>query len=440
MRSGRLTVDRHERRVESARLLARIRIDSNNPPITIVGGPNNRRLRNRRSPENNLVRWIVQRIRQRSAVKIRVDCKSLRLSGRGLRRKQGEREGRDKRQARKKAAMHRHLMLEGGGRVPTRKKALAFLRRQVPRIVVGCSLREYPIMKHISHLLLVISIGIFSSSCSKKEDAPPPAASPTEKLTVVKADAAPCINGLRPSKEPMAVLRKGDLVYVRSENKGHLAWKNKIDGVEAKRDSDMVIISRFTSTDEQLYAFTQDLGEVVDAPTPAVICAEIDRLNIRFAHVTCLGGLQRHRSLSGHTTGFVVCNESPCPIATVDHNNGSKVNVVTVDGMIDVRPMIIDGHSMLLTSRRYRKDDGKWTGGALVPVDLSGPVPALRKEIPLDDIDARDATLVRTRLAQFELKGNQVRVYGDRIVTERETGTEKSREPFEETHSLTAAP
>jgi hypothetical protein len=256
-------------------------------------------------------------------------------------------------------------------------------------------------------------------------------------MTVVRSDVAPCINGLRPSKEPMAVLRKGDLVYIRSENKGHLVWKNKIDGVETTRDSDMVIISRFPGTDEQLYAFTKDLGEEVDAPTPAVFCAEIDRLNIRFNHVTCLGGLQRHRSLSGHTTGFVVCNDSPCPIATVD---GSKVNVVTVDGLVDVRPMIVDGHSLLLTTRRYRNTDGSWTGGAFVPVDLSGPAPVLRKEIPLDDIDARDATLIRTRMAQFELKGNQVRVFGDRIVTERASGIEKSREPFEETHSLTAAP
>lgn len=235
----------------------------------------------------------------------------------------------------------------------------------------------------------------------------------------------------------MAVLRKGDLVYIRSENKGHLAWKNKIDGIETTRDGDMVIISRFLSTDEQLYTFTKDLGETIDVPTTATICAEIDRLNIRFAHLTCVGGLQRHRSLSGHTTGFVVCNESPCPIATVD---GSKVNVVTVDGLIDVRPMIVDGHSMLLTTRRYRNADGSWTGGALVPVDLSGSAPVLRKEIPLDDIDGRDGTLIRTRMAQFELKGNQVRVFGDRLVTERASGTEKSREPFEETHSLTAAP
>jgi hypothetical protein len=296
---------------------------------------------------------------------------------------------------------------------------------------------EYPLMKHISHLILAASIAFSAVSCGKKEDAPTPPAVTTEKLTVVSSDVAPCLNGMRPTKEPVAVLRKGDLVYLRSENKGHLTWKNKIDGIEATRDSDMILVSRFPSPDEQLYAFTKDLGEVVDAPTPAVICAEIDRLNLRFPHLTCLGGLQRHRSLSGHTTGFVVCNESACPIATVD---GSKINVVTIDGMIDVRPMIVDGHSLLLTTRRYRKADGAWTGGALVPVDLSGPVPLLRQEIPLDDIDARDANLVRTRMAQYELKGNQVRVFGDRIVTERVTGTEKSRDPFEETHSLTATP
>ena len=56
--------------------------------------------------------------------------------------------------------------------------------------------------------------------------------------------------------------------------------------------------------------------------------------------------------------------------------------------------------------------------------------------IQVDDVDARDATIIRTRSAQFEVKGNSVRVFGDRIETERETGTVKSRVPFEETHSL----
>jgi hypothetical protein len=290
-------------------------------------------------------------------------------------------------------------------------------------------------MKQISIFFLTAAIALLSTNCSKK-DAPPSAGASTEKLTAVVSEVGPCINGLRPSKEPMAVLRKGDLVYVRSEIKGHLVWKNKVDGIDTTRDSDMVIVSRFPGN-EQLYAFTKDLGETIDVPSTAFICGEIERANIRLTHLVCSEGLQRHRSLSGHTTGFVICNDGPCPIATVD---GSKANVITVDGLIDIRPMIIDGHSMLLASRRYRRADGTWTGGSLLPIDLSGPVPTLRKEIPLDDIDARDPALVKTRLAQFELKGNQVRVFGDRIVTERESGKQASSEKFDEMHSLTATP
>ncbi len=288
-------------------------------------------------------------------------------------------------------------------------------------------------MKHISASIVAIAISVAASGCGKKEDKPTPSAAPlTEKLTIVASYAAPCINGLRPSKEPMAVLRKGDLVYVRSESKGHLSWKQKIDGVEATRDSDMVIISRFLGN-EQLYAFKKDLGEVVDVPTTAVICDEINRADIRLTHFTCTEALQRHRSLSGHTAGFVICNEGACPVASVE---GDKVHVITVDGMIDLRPIIVDGHTIFLAIRRFRRAEGTWTGGAIVPIDLTSPKPSVRKEIQLDEVDARDATIIRTRSAQFEVKGNSVRVFGDRAETERDTGTDKSRVPFEETHSL----
>ena len=80
-------------------------------------------------------------------------------------------------------------------------------------------------MKHVSASTLVVALVVASAGCGKKQDnapaQPPPA---TEKLTLVAADIAPCLNGLRPTKEPTAILRKGDLVYVRSDSKGHLSW------------------------------------------------------------------------------------------------------------------------------------------------------------------------------------------------------------------------
>jgi len=67
---------------------------------------------------------------------------------------------------------------------------------------------------------------------------------------------------------------------------------------------------------------------------------------------------------------------------------------------------------------------------------MSSSVPKVGNEIQLDEVDARDSALVRTRSAQFEIKGNVVRVFGDRAETERTTGVDKSRVPFEETHVL----
>jgi hypothetical protein len=289
-------------------------------------------------------------------------------------------------------------------------------------------------MKHILASIVAVVLSVAASGCSKKEDKP--AQPVTEKLTIVASDAAPCINGLRPTKEPMAVLRKGDLVYVRSESKGHLNWKQKIDGVEATRDSDMVIISRFLGN-EQMYTFTKDLGQTVDVPTTAIFCNEIDHAGIHLTYFTCTDALQRHQSLSGHTAGYVICNDGPCPVASVD---GDKVHVVTVDGMVDLRPVIVDGHTVFLAIRRFRRADGSWTGGAIQPIDMTNATPSLRKEIQLDEVDARDATIIHTRSAQFEVKGNSLRIFGDRADTERATGTDKSRVPFEETYPLTGTP
>jgi hypothetical protein len=284
-----------------------------------------------------------------------------------------------------------------------------------------------------SILAIAIAIATATSGCGKKEESgPAQAPAATEKLTIVAADVAPCINGLRPTKEPMAILRKGDLVYVRSESKGHLSWKQKVEGVEMTRDSDMVIISRAPGN-EQLYTFTKDLGEIVEVPSAASICGEIDRAGIRLTHYVCTEALQRHRSSSGHTAGFIICNDGQCPIASIA---GDKAHVITVDGMIDLRPIIVDGRTIFLAVRRFNRNAGTWTGGAIVPIDMSGAEPVVRAEIQLDEVDARDAAVVRTRSAQFEVKGNSVRVFGDRAETERETGKDKSRAPYEETHGL----
>jgi len=288
-------------------------------------------------------------------------------------------------------------------------------------------------MKHVSASTLVVALVVASAGCGKKQDnapaQPPPA---TEKLTLVAADIAPCLNGLRPTKEPTAILRKGDLVYVRSDSKGHLSWKQKVDGVEMSRDSDMVIVSR-SPGNEQLHAFTKDLGDSIDVPTAAFFCGEIDRAGIRLTRLACSDALQRHRTSSGTTVGFVICNDGPCPIVSVENH---KAHVIHVDAMIDVRPIIVDGRTILLATRRFNRNDGTWTGGAVVPIDMSSSVPKVGNEIQLDEVDARDSALVRTRSAQFEIKGNVVRVFGDRAETERTTGVDKSRVPFEETHVL----
>ncbi len=288
-------------------------------------------------------------------------------------------------------------------------------------------------MPHRFTLVLITAVASFSLGCRKPEEKPPaPQSPPTEQLTIVKSPSSPCLNGMRPAKDPVAVLRQGDLVEFISEKKGHLSWKEKIDGVDATRDSDMVLIRR-SPGNEQLYAFTQDFGETFDVPAASFICEGIEKAGIRMTFASCRENLQRHRSSSGRIAAFVMCVDGPCPVAVVDDG---KVNVITVESMNSLRPLVVGGQTIFLATHRFRRDDGKWTGGSLVPIDVSGPAPVARPEIQIDDVDARDPTIIRARSGQFEVKGNSVRVFGDRAETERDTGTDKSRVPFEETHSL----
>lgn len=374
----------------------------------------------------------MHRIRQRSAVKVGIQRKRLGLSLRQLRCEERQREGSENRQTRSKAAMHTDLPDQTYfEQIRSCRKHVLTVGVKFDPLMLRSAAR--PAMIHHFSLALVAAFASFSLGCRKPDEKPPaPQPPPTERLVIVKSLTSPCLNGMRPAKEPTALLRQGDLVEIISEKKGRLSWKEKIEGVESTRDSDVVLIRR-SPGNEQLYAFTQDFGETFDVPAASVICEGIDKAGIRMPFASCPESLQRHRSSSGRIAAFVMCVEGPCPVAVADEG---KINVISVDGMNELRPMFVGGRTIFLATHRFRRDDGKWTGASLVPIDVSGAAPVARPEIQLDDVDARDATIVRTRTVQFEVKGTSVRVFGERAETERDTGTDKSRVPFEETHSL----
>lgn len=289
--------------------------------------------------------------------------------------------------------------------------------------------KRMPLAYRSACVLATLTVTLMTS-CGKKKETP--AAATTEKMTVVASDVAPCLNGLRPTKEPMAVLRKGDLIYVRGEPKGHLVWKEKVDGVVTTRDSDMILFSRWPST-EELYVFTKDLGETIDVPNVATFCDAIQKSGAKWQRYECKNALQRHRTASGKFVGYIVCTEGQCPVAL--HHEG-QTQVITIDGLLDLRSYIVDGQTIFLATKRFSKNEGTWTGGAIVPIDFSGATPKTLPEIPLDEVDARDVAIVRTRTVQTELRGKTMRVFGDKAETERASGVVKSKEAFDETHQL----
>jgi hypothetical protein len=112
------------------------------------------------------------------------------------------------------------------------------------------------------------------------------------------------------------------------------------------------------------------------------------------------------------------------------------VSVLGVENLGAARFFQGKKRSMLLATVRWTKDEGKQSGGALVPILLDGPVPVRGDDIPIDRVDARDPARVIDHIVQVQITPTEVIVKGEETVKSATTGATLSKKPIEEKHPL----
>lgn len=268
--------------------------------------------------------------------------------------------------------------------------------------------------------------------------APPAPAPPTVRMLVVRSADAPLLNEVEDDEPAAEVAHRGDLLEL-IRPLPPMAWKAHVGRVIGERDGAMAEVRRAPG-DAILFGFASDLGEEAEVPAGAWVCDAIaaDRsLPAAAKQGRCADLLRMTRLDSGAVAAFVPCASGPCPVALV---KDGVVEATAVDGIVagSVVPGGTDG--VLLLETRWVRENGAWSGSALVPVALSGGRLKRLKEIPVDEVDSRDAVTVTSRDAVYDVTPadgrTRVAVTGKRRTVQRADARELAATSISESHVL----
>jgi hypothetical protein len=261
-------------------------------------------------------------------------------------------------------------------------------------------------------------------------------------MAVVKSADAPFLNELEDDEPPAEVGHAGELAdVVKPLPPLKAAWRAPMgDGTTGEREGPMAEVS-WTQGGSILYAFAKDLGDVHDVPTAQWICEQFEgnaSLPETARRTRCTTLLRRVLLPSGAILAFAPCASGPCPVAVL---RDGKVGAVAVDGIVSGRVVPGGKDGIALLSTRWTRADGKWSGGTLVPVALSGGRPKRLADIPTDEVDARDQLKVSSREVKVQITqpvagGSLVRVSGRRRLVNGQDGRELSTAPIDERRSF----
>jgi hypothetical protein len=269
---------------------------------------------------------------------------------------------------------------------------------------------------------------LLSAACTK---APP---APTERRPLIATAEAPLLKEAEDDEPAADIARAGEVVELVRELYP-LRWEAKMGQTTGKRDGLLVQV-RQAPGEGIFFGFKSDFGPEADVPLVPWICAAMaadPSLPAAARRPNCNDRLRRFRMQDGAFAVYLICSEGPCPIGIV---RDGHVAAIAVEGMVSARTVVEGGGGLgLLASTRWARSDGKWTGGALVPVELSGAAPVALPEIPLDDIDARDPTKVVARVVKTTIDEKEplaVHIVGARTETTLADNRELSRVPIDE--------
>ena len=279
---------------------------------------------------------------------------------------------------------------------------------------------------------------------SRASGSPPPRPSqtrPTELVTVVRSPEAPLLNELEDDEAAAEIAHTGELLeVVRPLPPMKTKWRARMGDRLGEREGPMAEV-RWASGDAIMYAFLVDLGTEIRVAATSWICEQIGRdvsLPEAARRTRCPKLLRRVRLPSGAIVGFEPCATGPCPVVLV---RDGKVTALAVDGVVSAAVVPGGDDGVLLLTTRWVRATGNWSGGALVPIAFSAGGMKRLSDIPIDEIDARDAAKVTSREVKVEITSQDggrslVHVSGRRREVARVDGREISTAPIDERRSI----
>ncbi|MBK8251545.1 MAG: hypothetical protein IPK82_02620 [Polyangiaceae bacterium] len=265
-----------------------------------------------------------------------------------------------------------------------------------------------------------------ASAATSASAAAPPA---DDTLTVAVAEKAPLLGELEDDEDAQDILFAGEMVRVVREIRPY-HWAAKLDGTPDKREG-VALEIRLSNDGASMFAFKPDLGAEVRVTSSTILCDALSKQR-PFDLKNCPAILRRAQTPSGGLLAYVACSSGPCPIGV--YQNGTMASI-TVENIVSTRYYRGTKRALLLATVRFIKDEGKQSGGGLVPIVIDGSTLSAKDPIYTDRVDARDPSKMLARHVYAKITPAEVILTGDEE-TKDSTGKSLSKTKISEKHSL----
>lgn len=266
-----------------------------------------------------------------------------------------------------------------------------------------------------------------TSTATATATAPGPEA--RETWLVVTSPAAPLLGELEDDDPPEQVIRAGELVKITKEIR-LFHWDAKMDGKDEKREG-LAVEVKYTEEGGQKIGFKPDFGAEASVPVTGWLCAELAKKG-PFDSARCPGLLRRARTTDGSLLVYGACSSGTCPVAVVKDD---KMSVLPVENLTTGWFFLGKKRSVLLVATRWSKDEGKQSGGSLVPILIENGALSRGEEIPVDAIDSRDPKKALARLVHATVTAEGIALEGEESI-KSEDGKSISTKPIKEKRPL----
>lgn len=231
-------------------------------------------------------------------------------------------------------------------------------------------------------------------------------AAPTERWTEVASEAAPLLISMTEEFPPPEIVRRGELLRVGGSRRIS-TWKGLVDDVEVTRDGMVFGVQR--AKDGALgYAFQTDLGGEIAVTSTTWLCDQLAK-QPALTLTACASNLHRARAADGAIVSYLPCGSGACPV-TVERDG--KLATIAIEGLSNAHFLTGKKKSVLVAETRFVKEEGKITGGAVEILTLDGAEPVRSAKFGADEVDARDADHVVSKVVKIAVTHTEVRISG----------------------------